>query len=195
MTLAQFTENPGLAHWKALKRVYCYLVGTKKWSLTYGTEQKGLIGYADTDGVLQEHHHAILGHAFLIDGGAISWVSRKQELVMLSTTEAEYIAATHAVKEVIWLHRLISELFRLLKLPTLLYSDNQSAITLTKDGNYHARTKHIDIRYHFIRFTIDKGFIHLLYCPTEDMVADTLTKALPSIKAKHFASKLGLHSV
>ena len=185
----------GLAHWEVLKQVYRYLVGMKKWSLTYGMERKGLIGYADTDGALQEHHHTISGHAFLIDGRAISWASRKQELITLSTMEAKYVAATHTVKEVIWLHRLIGELFHPLKLPTLLYSDNQSAITLTKDSNYHAHTKHIDIRYHFIRFTIDKGSICLLYCPTEDMVADTLTKALPSIKAKHFASELGLRSV
>ena len=149
------------------------MVGTKKWLLTYGTEQKGLIGYADADGASQEHCHAISGYAFLIDGGAISWGSRKQELVTLSTTEAEYVAATHAAKEIIWLCRLLGELFGPLTNPTLLYSDNQSAIALTKDGNYHARTKHIDIRYHFIRFTIDKGSIHLLYCPTGDMVADT----------------------
>ena len=72
---------------------------------------------------------------------------------------------------------------------------NQSAIALTKDGNYHARTKHIDIRYHFIRFSISNGSICLLYCPTDSMVADTLTKALPSSKAKHFASELGLRAI
>ena len=158
-TLVQFTENPGPMHWEALKRVYCYLVGMKKWSLTYGTERKGLIGYTDADSASQEHRHVILGHAFLIDRGAISWSLRKQELVTLSTTEAEYIAVTHTAKEIIWLHRLIGEMFRPLKSPTILYSNNQSAIALTKDSNYHVRTKHIDIRYHFIRFTIDNGSI------------------------------------
>jgi hypothetical protein len=194
-TLAQYIENPGLAHWEVLKRVYHYLVGMKKWSLTYGMERKGLSGYADADGASQEHRHAISGYAFLVDGGAISWGSRKQELATLSTTEAEYVAATHTVKEIIWLRCLIGELFSPLTNLTLLYSDNQSAIALMKDGNYHARTKHIDIRYHFIHFTIDKDSICLLYCPTGDMVADTLIKALPSIKAKHFAFELGLHFV
>ena len=84
-------------------------------------------------------------------------------------------------------------MFQPLTHPMTLYGDNQAAITLTQDGSYHTCTKHIDIHYHFIRFTVEDGSIHFLYCPTNDMVADTLTKALPSIKAKHFAQELGLH--
>lgn len=80
--------------------------------LTYGGGKKGLEGYTDADGASQEHRQAILGYAFLIDGGAVSWSSKKQELVMLLTTEAEYVAATHAAKEAIWLRRLIGEVFR-----------------------------------------------------------------------------------
>ena len=103
------------------------------------------------------------------------------------------MSASQAAREAIWLRRLIGEVFRPLTNPTTLYCDNQSAIALaTGDGKYHARTKHIDIRYHFIRFVVEEGHIHLIYCPTDDMAADTLTKALPSIKAKHFASALGL---
>ena len=84
-------------------------------------------------------------------------------------------------------------MFQPLTHPTTLYGDNQAAITLTQDGSYHTHTKHIDIHYHFICFTVEDSSIHFLYCPTNDMVADTLTKALPSIKAKHFAQELGLH--
>jgi len=76
--------------------------------------------------------------------------------------------------------------------PTTLYCDNQSAIALMKDGTYHARTKHIDIHYHFIRFSVKNSSISLIYCPMEEMVADTLTKVLPNAKAKHFATELGL---
>lgn len=76
--------------------------------------------------------------------------------------------------------------------PLLLNSDNQSAIALAKDNRFHARTKHIDIRFHFIRYAIAKGKIQLEYCPTEDMVADILTKALPSMKVKYFTSSMGL---
>jgi hypothetical protein len=142
--------------------------------------------------VLQEHRKAISGYAFLIDGGAVSWAAKRQEIVALSTTEAEYVAATHAAKEAIWLRRLIGEVFRPLTAPTTLFCDNQSAIALTRDGQFHARTKHIDIRYHFIRFVVEGNSIKLIYCPTNEMVADALTKALPSIKAKHFAKSLGL---
>jgi hypothetical protein len=139
-------------------------------------------------GLSQEHRHAISGYVFLVNGGAVSWSSKKQELVTLSTTESEYVAATHAAKEAIWLRRLISEVFQPITKPITLYSDSQLAIALTKDGSYHARTKHIDIRYHFIRFIVQNGTINLIYCPTEDMTADILTKALQ----KHFANSLGL---
>jgi transposase InsO family protein len=194
-TVAQFSENPGWAHWEAVKRIFRYLLGTKKLELIYGGEKRGLVGYVDADGASQEHRRAITGYVFLVDGGAISWSSKKQELVTLSTTEAEYVAATHAAKEAIWLRRLIGELFKPVDSPTVLFSDSQSAIALAKDGHYHARTKHIDIRYHFIRYVIEEGTIKLIYCPTDDMTADTLTKALPSVKAKHFASALGLSTV
>ena len=190
--LSQFVENPGRIHWEAVKRVYRYLCGTRGWKLVYGSTTNDLLGYTDADGASQEHRHAISGYAFLIDGGAVSWSSRKQELVTLSTSEAEYVAATHAAKEGLWLRRFIAEVFAPLETPLTLYSDSRSAIALTQDGSYHARTKHIDIRYHFIRFVVQNGSITLIYCPTEDMIADTLTKALPNGKAKHFASALGL---
>jgi hypothetical protein len=163
--------------------------------LTYGGDKRGLEGYVDADGASQEHRRAISGYVFLVDGGVISWSSKKQELVTLSTTEAEYVAATHAAKEAIWIRRLIGELFEPIDKPTTLFSDSQSAIALAHDGHYHARTKHIDIRYHFIRYIIEAGTIKLVYCPTNEMTADTLTKALPSTKAKHFATALGLTTV
>jgi hypothetical protein len=194
-TLAQFSQNPGWVHWEAVKKVFRYLLGTKNLVLKYGGAEKGLIGYVDADGASQEHRHAISGYVFLVDGGAVSWSSKKQELVTLSTTEAEYVAATHAAKEGLWLRRLIGEVFEPLTKPTTLYGDNQSAIALTQDGHYHARTKHIDIRYHFIRYVIEAGSIRLIYCPTENMTADALTKALPSTKVKHFANAMGLATV
>ena len=115
-----------------------------------------------------------------------------ENFVTLSTAESEYVAATHAAKEALWLRRLINEISHSPIEPITLYPDSQSAIALTKDGSYHARTKHIDIRYHFIRFVVQNGSINLIYCPTKDMTADILTKALPNIKAKHFAYALGL---
>ena len=112
----------------------------------------------------------------------------------MSTAEAEYVAATHAAKEGIWLRRLISELFGKINIPTTLYCDNQAALTLATTDNFHARTKHIDIRYHFIREAVDSEVFKLVYCPTDDMVADILTKALPGWKVKGHSAALGLCS-
>ena len=96
-------ENPGRIHWGAVKRVFCYLLGTKNWKLMYGITGNGLGCYTDADRSSQEHQHAISGYAFLINGGAISWSSKKQELVTLSTAESEYVAAMYVTKEVLWL--------------------------------------------------------------------------------------------
>jgi Reverse transcriptase (RNA-dependent DNA polymerase) len=194
-TVSRFTKNPGTAHWDAVKRIFRYLKGTRELWLGYGGVAKELIGYADADGNMAEDRHAISGYAFLLHGGAVSWTAKRQEIISLSTTESEYIAATYAAKEALWLRSLISQLFDTTLEATTLFSDNQSAIALSKDHQYHARTKHIDVRFHFIRWIIENGSIRLIYCPTDDMVADTLTKALPSPKVKHFATELGLVSV
>ncbi|KIK13427.1 hypothetical protein PISMIDRAFT_17991 [Pisolithus microcarpus 441] len=102
-TVAQFNNAPGVAHWEAVKQIYRYLAGTKSFALTFGITESGLVGYTDADRATQEHRHAISGYVYLLDGGAISWTSRKQELVTLSTAKAEYVAATHAAKEGLWL--------------------------------------------------------------------------------------------
>jgi hypothetical protein len=194
-SVSRFSKNPGLAHWDTVKRIFRYLKGTKDLWLSYGGKGKELTGYADADGNMAEDRHAISGYAFLLHGGAVSWTTKRQEIISLSTTESEYVAATYAAKEALWLRSLLSQLFDTELEPTTLFSDNQSAIALTKDHQYHARTKHIDIRFHFIRWIVENGSLRLIYCPTEDMVADTLTKALPSPKVKHFAKELGLVSI
>src|SRR5271155_1091873 len=122
----------------------------------------------------------------------VSWSAKRQEIISLSTTESEYIAATYAAKEALWLRQLILQLFGILLPATPLFCDNQSAIALAKEHQYHARTKHIDVRFHFIRWIVEDGKLRLIYCPTEEMVAHILTKALVSTKVKHFASELGL---
>jgi len=191
--LSQFLENPGEAHWQAVKRMFRYLAGTRDQVLTYGTEQHELQGYTDTDGASQEYHHTISGYAFIIDGGVVSWSLQKQELVTLSMAEAEYVAATHAAKECIWLRRLTGELFPSLHAQTTLFCDNQVALKLATDDNYHARMKHINICFHFIRQVISSGAINMVYCPTDDMTADILTKALPCWKVMCHSLGLGLH--
>jgi ribonuclease HI len=193
--LSRFLDNPGSTHWEAVKRVFRYLAGTRTFALTYSGDKQDLVGYTDADGASEEHRHAISGYAFLIDRGTVSWYSHKQEIVTLSTAEAEYVAAMHAAKEAIWLCRLIFELFPLPTTPTTIHCDNQAVIKLAMDDNYHARTKHIDICYHFIRQVIAEKTITLIYCPTDDMAADFLTKSLPKWKVSSHSCTLGLRRV
>jgi len=192
-TLSQFLENPGQIHWEAVKRVMWYLSQTRDLELTYGGERHDLIGYTNADGASQSHHHTISGYAFLINGGTISWRLRKQEFVTLSTAEAEYIAATHTAKEAIWLQKLIFELFPTLSAQTTMFCDNQAALVLATTDNYHARTKHIDIQYHFICHVVETSALNLIYCSTDDMIADILTKVLPRWKINFHTTTLGLH--
>jgi hypothetical protein len=145
LTLSQFLDNLGDAHWEAIKCIFWYLLGMRHFVLTYSSNHHDLVGYMNADGATQDHQHAISGHTFLIDSSAISWSSHKQEFVTLSTTEAKYITTMHAVKEAIWLQRLIHELFPSPARPTMLHCNNQAALKLIKDDNYRTRTKHIDI--------------------------------------------------
>jgi len=191
-TASCFSTKPRPAHWEAVKRIFRYLKGTMNLWLSYGTTKQDMTGFTDADGSMAGDRHAISGYAFLIRGGAITWSAKRQEIIALSTTKAEYVAITHASKEALWLRSLVSQLFDIVLEPTTLFLDNKSAIELMKDHQYHARTKHIDIRFHFIRWIVEEGSIRLVYCPTDEMIADTLTKALPSARAKHFASQLGL---
>ena len=149
-TLSHFAINPGSAHWEAVKRVFHYLKGTRELWLSYGGGGKEMEGYADADESMMEDRKAISGYVFIINGSVVSWSTKKQEIISLSTTESEYVAATYVAKEALWLHSLISQLFGATLPVTTLFSDNQSAITLTKEHQYHAHTKHIDVCYHFI---------------------------------------------
>jgi hypothetical protein len=194
-TVARFSANPRMVHWNAVKRIFHYLAGTHDLWLTYGEARCTLVGYADANGSMTKDRCAITGYVFLIDGRAVSWSLKKQEIVSLSTTESEYVAAMHGMKEALWLRNLLAEVFEPLSDTTTLFLDNQSAIALTRDHQFHTCTKHIDVRYHFIRWVVENGALRLVYCPMADMVTDALTKALPSPKVKHFAECLGLRAV
>ena len=141
----------------------------------------------------QEHQHAISGYTFCMDDSAVSWNSRKQALISLSTTESEYVMMTHAAKEAIWIRMFLEDILCPLSELMLLYCDNQSAITIAKNDQYHARTKHIDIWYHFIQESIGREIIKVHYCPTQDMIADIFMKALPIKTFKHLCMLLGVY--
>ena len=125
-------------------------------------------------------------------GGTISWSSKKQPTVTLSSTEAEYIAGAHTVKEAIWLRLLLSELGQDMSLPTTLHIDNQSTMAIMQNPEFHKRTKHIDIRYHYIQQVVNDGMVHLTYTLTQEQVADVLTKGLPPASHIKFTGAMGV---
>ena len=128
---------------------------------------------------------------FTLNGCAISWKAQLQSTVALSSTEAEYMAITEAIKEDIWLKGLFGELDDRLKVTTV-FCDNQSAIFLSKDQMFHDRTKHIDIRYHFVRDIIEKGDCVVEKIHTDDNPADMFTKSLPIAKFKLCLDLVGI---
>jgi hypothetical protein len=135
-----------------------------------------------------------LGYIFTIGSGAVSWSSKKQAIVALSTTEAEYIAAVHAAKEALWICMCLAEIARPLEKTTTIHLDNVSAISITKNDEYHPHTKHIDIQYHFIRHAVQEKLLHIDYVPTEDMAVDVFTKGLPWHNVLHMNELVGLRS-
>ena len=139
-------------------------------------------GFSVADWASHLHRHWISGFAYFVGLGAVSWSTKKQSIITLSSTEAEYVALTHAAKNIIWIHKLLTDLSFLhsLSLPTTLYCDNQGAIHLSKNATFHGRTKHIDVHFHFIRQTVSSGAISLIYIPTGKMTADIFTIQRPS---------------
>jgi hypothetical protein len=191
--------DPGEAHWAAIKRVFRYIQGTYNYGLVYGgpPHQWGdeIISYTDADFGTHLDRKSVSGFAFLLGKAAISWSSRKQGLVTLLSTESEYVAATHTTKHLIWLRRLFSELGFPQLATSTLYSDNQSAISLSHNDQFYARTKHIDIQFHFVREKCQTGEIRLEYCPTGEMTADIFTKALARPTFEKHRLNLGIMPV
>jgi hypothetical protein len=122
----------------------------------------------------------------------ISWGSRKQKSVALSTTEAEYVAACEACTEAVWLRKLISDLFDQTPEWTTIYCDNQSCIRLSEHPVFHERSKHIEIKYYFIQYKVQEGEVKLEYIPTDEQTTDILTKPLSRVKFAYFREKMGI---
>lgn len=197
--VSRFLAKPQIRHWEAVKRIYRYLKASSHHALHISAQGNDdviaqLHGYCDADYAGDfDTRRSTTGYTFSLGSGSISWMSKRQPTVALSTTEAEYMAATEAAKEAIWLRSLLSELGYPQADPTILYDDNQSAIALANDPVHHARVKHIDVRHHFVREKIEEGLITLVYCQTDNMHADILTKPLSrNIFAQH-AVALGIH--
>lgn len=179
---SRYQSDPGDGHWSAVKNILKYLRRTKDAFLVYGGDDELVIkGFTDasfqTD---KDDFRSQSGFIFMLNGGAVSWKSSKQSTVADSTTEAEYIAASDAAKEAVWIKKFITELGVMPSIlrPIELLCDNNGAIAQAREPRSHQRSKHILRRFHLIREIIDRGDVQVRRVPTEDNIADPLTKLL-----------------
>jgi hypothetical protein len=193
--LAQKTSNPGKNDWNELKRILRYLKGTSTYKLKLFD-----IGFTDilvtwVDANWAEDkvdRKSNTGIVIKLYGGVVIWSCRKQGLVTLSSTEAEYVALAEAVQEVMWFVRILEDLKIKIEKPMIFYEDNQSVLKMLQQEKTSNRTKHIDIKFHYIKDYFKNGTINCIYCPTSDMIADLLTKPLPANKLNFICKKLQL---
>ena len=190
--LSQYGNNPTEDHWIAIKRVLRYVQHTINYCLQFKKDPDGLFltGYCDSDWASSdESRRSTTGYCFTMNkyGSAISWKSRRQPTVALSSTEAEYMGLSACTQEALYLKQLCKEidLTFVITEPIIIYEDNQGAIALVENPVHHQRTKHIDIRFHFIRDQVTNGCIKVQYLQTKEMIADCLTKPVGRTKLEY----------
>lgn len=178
--ISRYMECPTVIHLLAAKRIFRYLQGTKEFGLFYKNgETSDLFGFTDSDYAGDsDDRKGTSGYVFMMGTGVVSWSSNKQPIVTLSSTEAEFVAATTRACRAIWLKKILKVLHFKEDGPTLIYCDNSSAIKLSKNPVLQGWSKHIDVKYHFLRDLTNDEVINLVYCRSEDQIADILTKPL-----------------
>ena len=195
--ISRFMENPKESHWASAKRLLRYLKGTLEYGLFYQKETKtGLVAYSDRNyaGDLDDRR-STSGAVFLIGSAAVSWMSKKQPVVSLSTTEAEYIAATSCACQCISIQRILEHLGSAEKEATKILCDNSSTIQLSNNPVFHERSKYIAVRFHFLRDLVNDQVVRLTYCCSNEQVADIMTKALKLDQFEKIRRMLGVTSV
>ena len=195
--LSRYMSNPGKAHWDALKYLLRYINNTLHTGLCYEKRQNAfdLVGFVDSDFIGdRDSRKSTTAFYFTLGGNCISWKSQLQPLVALSSTEAEYVAMTDAIKEAIWIRGILEEI-NLLQGEVIVCSDSQSAIHLCKNPVYHERTKHVDVKYHFVKDQVATGAMKIQKVSTKDNPADMGTKCVTAAKLKHCLNLLhvGVH--
>jgi hypothetical protein len=180
--VARFMDRPTEIHVAAVKRIMRYLKGTLGYGILYKSkisDDLSLEGWCDSDyaGDLDDRK-STTGYVYMLGSGAISWSSKKQPIVTLSTTEAEFVSAASCACQGVWLRNVLDYLRLKQQGSTVIYCDNSSSIKLSKNPVMHGRCKHIDVRFHFLRDLTKDGIVELVHCRTEDQLADILTKPL-----------------
>ena len=196
-TLSRFIKDPKANHVAAAKHVLRYIKGTMNYGLSYNRcSNFRLVGYSDSDWAGDKFDRkSITGYVFMLSGCAITWKSKKQSTVALSSTEAEYMALGDTVKELLWLVQLVQNIGLKFKNPPTVFEDNEGCKLLSNHPVHHQRTKHIDIRHHFIREHLNNNLFILESASTDDMAADMFTKNLNRLKFKKFVHLIGMQDV
>jgi hypothetical protein len=191
--VAKYSNNPGKQHWMAVKRIMRYLKETIDFGIKCDPKSIELVGYSDADwaGDL-DSRRSTTGYLFKLGNVPICWKSKRQPTVALSTAEAEYMALSMAVQTVIWIRKLLKDFCIASKEPTVIYEDNQGCIAMAKNPVNHERTKHIDIRYNFVREKVEDKTIVVKYLETTDMLADILTKGLTRDQHRKLCDEIGI---
>ncbi|KAD4983048.1 hypothetical protein E3N88_19719 [Mikania micrantha] len=189
-----FMQRPTKNHQGDVRRILRYVAGTCELGLWYDRQSSlELIGYTDSDWAgCADDRKSISANVFMLGRCAISWSSRKQSTVALSSTEAEYIAATAAACQGVWLRRILRDLGCDQRFSTVIFCDNRSAINLSRNPIMHSRSKHIELKHHFIRDLVKQGEIQLEFCGTNEQYADMLTKAVSREKFVQFRLCVGM---
>ncbi|XP_061376199.1 uncharacterized mitochondrial protein AtMg00810-like [Gastrolobium bilobum] len=192
--ISRFMEDPRYTHWKAAKRILRYVKGTISQGLHYSKSDKyKLTGYSDSDWCRDvDDRKSTAGYVFFMGNTAFTWVSKKEPIVTLSTCEAEYVAASWCVCHAIWLRNLLSKLEQGQVGATEIQVDNKSAVELAKNPVNHERSKHIDVRFHFIRDQVKEGKVELTHVASRDQVGDIFTKPLPTLLFENCKKKMGM---
>ncbi|GJU77844.1 retrovirus-related pol polyprotein from transposon TNT 1-94 [Tanacetum coccineum] len=188
---ARYQAKPTKKHLEAIKRVFRYLRGTIHMGLWYPKDNAmALTAYADADHAgCQDTRRSTSGSAQFLGEKLVSWSSKKQRSTAISTTEAEYIAMSGCCAQILWMRSQLKDYgFEFNKIP--LYCDNKSAIALCCNNVQHSRSKHIDIRHHFIREQVENRVVELYFMETNYQLADILTKALPRERFKFLLPRL-----
>nr|XP_034896856.1 secreted RxLR effector protein 161-like [Populus alba] len=195
--ISRYMENPKEIHLLAAKRIFRYLQGTADFGLLYKKgEHSDLMGFTDNDYAGdQDDRKSTSGYVFMLGTGAVSWSSKKQPIVTLSTTEAEFVAAASCACQAIWLRRILEEIQFKQQGATSIYCDNNSTIKLSRNPVLHGRSKHIDVKYHFLRDLAKDEVINLIFCRSEDQMADIFTKPLKTSLFHKLRKLLGVCSL
>ena len=192
--LSKFLSYPTNEHWTSAKRILRYLLGTMDMSLVFNREDNlSIVGYCDADWASSFDRKSTTGYCIFVGGNSVSWKSKKQSVVALSSTESEIIAATETIRELLWIQNIITGLGISIDKPKL-FCDSQPAISIANTGAMNGRNKHMDVKYAFLSDMVSTHKIQLQYIRSNENIADAFTKPLPRAQFERLRDYLGLSS-